>query len=365
MDVYKVLLDQESIRGERTAWIFRWILYGISFLLAAVIYFVQQRPIVGLYGMVLSFGAISYNILLTRFILRNRTSPWIRYVSVTVDIVALTLYNMVDTIFTSTLVPVTTSTLVLYPLLIFLASLRLDRALIIYSTLLSAVAMNVLWGFAYPHFDPSIAGALVSADILGEVYRTLYIVVGGLLMLFIPGTITRLLKNQRDVFEKNRDNYELAHRDNLTGLSNRRMLDEHLPQQLARANLEMFSIGLLYLDLDEFKPVNDSFGHDVGDLVLIEAGRRLTSAVRDDDMVARVGGDEFVVVLNRVEGKKNCQFLSQRIKASFAQDFLVDGKVIKIGVSIGSALYPIEAKSATELIEKADKEMLKQKKQKR
>ena len=364
MDIYQILLQQEAIRGERTAWIFRWILYSLILILAAAVYFVQGR-IVGFYGMLLAGTTLLYNAALSWFILRKCEYRWIRYVSVSMDIAALTTYNALDTIYNSALVPVTTAALLVYPVVLFLAALRLDRKLIVFATLVSALAINLLYGFAYPHFDPVIASQLVSADILGQVYRTAYLVLCGFLMFFIPGTVTRLLMNQQEVHNKSRANYELANRDMLTGLANRRRLEDYLPQEIARAGREQSKLGVLYMDLDGFKPINDELGHDAGDLVLQEIGRRLSAVVRGYDLAVRMGGDEFVVILSRVENEENCQQLAERIRSALVQEILLDGKAVHLGVSIGYAIFPDHGLSQDELFEAADKAMLQQKKDRR
>lgn len=364
MDIYQILLQQEAIRGERTAWIFRWILYGLVLILAAAVYFIQGR-VVGLYGMLLAGTTLIYNAALSGFILCKCECRWIRYVSVSMDIAALTTYNALDTIYNSALVPVTTAALLLYPVVLFLAALRLDRRLIVYATLVSVLATNLLYAFAYPHFDPVIAAQLVSADILGQAYRSAYLVLCGFLMFFVPGTVTRLLMNQQEIHSKSRANYELAHRDMLTGLANRRRLEDYLPQEIARAGREQSKLGVLYMDLDGFKPINDELGHDAGDLVLQEIGQRLSAVVRGYDLAVRMGGDEFVVILSRVESEENCQQLAERIRGTLTQEILLDGKSLHLGVSIGYAIFPDHGRSQDELFDAADKAMLQQKKDRR
>ena len=364
MDIYQILLQQEAIRGERTAWIFRWILYGLVFCLAAAVFFVQGR-VVGFYGMLLSGTTLLYNAALSWFIVRKCEYRWIRYVSVTMDIAALTTYNVLDTIYNSPLVPVTTAALLVYPVVLFLAALRLDRRLIVYATLLSALATNLLFGFAYPHFDPVIAAQLVSADIPGQVYRTAYLLLCGFLMFFVPGTVTRLLMNQQEIHNKSLANYELAHRDMLTGLANRRRLEDYLPQEMARAGRENAKLGVLYMDLDGFKPINDELGHDAGDLVLQEVGRRLNAIVRGYDLAVRMGGDEFVVILSHVENEDNCRLLAERIRSAIMQDMQINERSVQIGVSIGYAIFPDQGLSQDQLFEAADKAMLQQKRDKR
>jgi diguanylate cyclase (GGDEF)-like protein len=364
MDVYQKLLDEESIRGERVAWIFRWILYGVVSGLAAVVFFYQGHR-AGLYGMLLSAVPVVYNLVLWPMIRQRKTYPWVRYLSVTIDVMGLTFYNAVDTIFTTPFVPATTAALLLYAPVIFLASLRLDRRLIVYATALSVVTMNALFACAYPRFDPAIASRIVSADVPGQVYRTLYVVLAGLLMLFVPGTISRLLKNQRDVYENYLESERLSMSDNLTGIANRRALEPWFARNIASAAHSGSALAVAYVDLDRFKPINDEWGHDAGDAVLREVASRLKEAVRDKDLVARVGGDEFVVALTVDEsetGRRSiAETLSARIVESVARPIAVGDAVVTVGVSAGVAVYPDDGASMKRLIELADGRMLERK----
>ncbi|KNY25833.1 diguanylate cyclase [Pseudobacteroides cellulosolvens ATCC 35603 = DSM 2933] len=263
MDIYKALLQNEAGRGEKIAWIFRWALYSLAFFLAAIVYFFQDG-ISGLFGMILSLCALLYNLIITYFIRKKLYYGWIRYTSATVDVMALTLYNAIDTYFHTPLVPVTTATILVYPCIIFLASLRLDRRLIIYSTLLTAISMDILYAFASPYFDPVVTKELSSCNIFGQAYRTIYILLCGFLMLFIPGTVERLLRNQREIYEKSISNYELAHKDRLTGVGNRMLLEEHLEKIHEMAVTNNLKYSVIFIDLDGFKEINDEYGMNWG-----------------------------------------------------------------------------------------------------
>ncbi|MBK8801482.1 MAG: GGDEF domain-containing protein [Fibrobacteres bacterium] len=355
-DIFTELLMQEVHRGERISWIFRWVVHGFTFLLAMVVLLVQ-RDIVGLYGMCLLTLTLGYNGFLTYFIRRRRTDLWIRYVSVTVDIVFLTLYNAIDTFVHSPLTPVTTATLVLYPVLIFMASLRQDRKLIVYATLLAAFCMNVLFALAYPNFDRSIADQLICGDILGEIYRTAYVLLFGFLLLFIPSTINRLLKAQKNMIEHNLENFEKAHHDTLTGLANRRLLMDFLTKSIALSGRKNRRVAVIYLDLDGFKPINDKLGHDAGDQVLVCVAKRILSVVRESDLASRVGGDEFVVVAQEIDGRSGAEIMAQRILQAVQEPMMIEQTKQSLGVSIGVAIYPQHGQTAEELLHVADKAM--------
>ncbi|MBK9578410.1 MAG: GGDEF domain-containing protein [Fibrobacterota bacterium] len=355
-NIFTELFRQEVMIGERISWLFRWVVHGVAFLLAIVVFFVQD-DIVGFYGMCLLCLALGYNGFLGYLIRRQRTDRWIRYVSVTVDIVFLTLYNAIDTFLHSPLTPVTTATLLLYPALIFLASLRQDRKVIVYATILTAFCMNVLFALAYRNFDFSIASQLICGDILGQIYRTAYVLLFGFLLLFIPSTINRLLKAQKKMIEHNLENFEKAHHDTLTGLANRRLLMDFLTKSIALSGRKNRRVAVIYLDLDGFKPINDQLGHDVGDQVLVCVAKRILSVVRESDLASRVGGDEFVVVAQEIDGRSGAEIMARRILEAIQEPMMIQEKKQSLGVSIGVAIYPQHGSTAEELVHVADKAM--------
>ena len=146
----------------------------------------------------------------------------------------------------------------------------------------------------------------------------------------------------------------LALRDALTGLANRRLLGELLTAALARAVRSGTSLVVSYLDLDGFKAINDDYGHAVGDAVLEEVGRRLRAAVRDADVIARVGGDEFVVVQECPSDQTDR--LATRLGQLMSEAITLDGAAIQCGVSIGSVVAEPE-RDATAVVAAADAAM--------
>jgi len=133
---------------------------------------------------------------------------------------------------------------------------------------------------------------------------------------------------------------ELAQRDMLTGLANRALFSDRLRHALAVAKRDRNRFALLYLDLDKFKPVNDTHGHAVGDLLLKEVAQRLTQQVRESDTVARIGGDEFVVILRAIDGDQSVVQVGQHIVEALGQPFLIGELSLQISCSIGAAIYP-------------------------
>jgi diguanylate cyclase (GGDEF)-like protein/PAS domain S-box-containing protein len=146
----------------------------------------------------------------------------------------------------------------------------------------------------------------------------------------------------------------LALRDALTGLANRRLLDELLTTALARTSRSGMRLVVSYLDLDGFKAINDDYGHAIGDAVLEEVGRRLRAAVRDADVIARVGGDEFVVVQECPPDQTDR--LATRLGQLLSEAITLDGAAIQCGVSIGSVVAEPE-RDATAVVAAADAAM--------
>lgn len=148
-----------------------------------------------------------------------------------------------------------------------------------------------------------------------------------------------------------------AMHDQLTGLANRLQFTEELRRAINRARRSTKLVTILYLDLDRFKPVNDEFGHEVGDLVLMEVARRLDGCTRAADTVARLGGDEFAVLVTDHHSADETDQLCQRLGDAFAEPFTVAGHELKLSASIGRAVFPADADGADALLRRADTAM--------
>ena len=149
----------------------------------------------------------------------------------------------------------------------------------------------------------------------------------------IATDITPLKQHERELDR-------LAHYDALTGLPNRLLLADRMQQAIAQAKRSGKRLAVAYLDLDGFKPVNDQYGHDAGDALLIEIARRLEKAVREMDTVARLGGDEFVVLLLELAQIQECEVILNRILDSLRQPIRLGAETVTVGVSIGVCLCP-------------------------
>lgn len=160
-----------------------------------------------------------------------------------------------------------------------------------------------------------------------------------------------------DISDRKRDEVlvrQLAEEDPLTGLRNRRAFDAHLEFSLKEAVVHGTSMHLLVLDLDLFKPVNDSFGHAVGDRLLQEVAIRLSHSVRSSDVVARFGGDEFGVILTDSPERSDVARVCEKLIAAIREPAVIEGHGIRIGVSIGVGRYPEDGEQPGALFRAAD-----------
>ena len=171
--------------------------------------------------------------------------------------------------------------------------------------------------------------------------------------LIMTGTLTDITAKK----ESEELVWRHANLDALTGLPNRRMFRDRLEAEVRKACRNHRQLALLFIDLDGFKQVNDLFGHDAGDLLLMEAAYRITSCVRETDIVARLGGDEFTIVLTDLEDPNHVEFVCQKILSSLTQPFRIRNDFAYVTGSIGVTIYPLDGDGSEELIRKADQAM--------
>src|SRR5579872_176833 len=150
--------------------------------------------------------------------------------------------------------------------------------------------------------------------------------------------------------------------DNLTGLPNRLLLEDRIEQAIAHARRAAKPCALMFVDLDNFKPVNDMFGHPVGDELLKAVGGRLTNCLRQGDTVARVGGDEFIVVLSELAQAKDAIVVGEKLLQELARPFVVGQRQLNVTCSVGISIYPTDGASVKELLTCADVAMYQAKK---
>jgi len=149
----------------------------------------------------------------------------------------------------------------------------------------------------------------------------------------------------------------LAYHDNLTDLPNRQLFMDFLDKGLARARRHRKSLALLFLDLNGFKQVNDTFGHSCGDLLLQEVARRLKTSIRESDIVARLGGDEFTLLMPDFTKTDDNSIMLRKILAVFEAPFILDGVTVECSASIGVSMFPEDGDCCEELMKKADSAM--------
>ncbi len=151
-----------------------------------------------------------------------------------------------------------------------------------------------------------------------------------------------------------RQMWHLAHHDRLTGLPNRDYLDAELERAIQASDRLDRPFALMYIDLDNFKDINDSFGHDFGDRVLLEALRRIRACLREGDMIFRHGGDEFLLILENLEDALAVDAIARKLIAAFAAPLRIDEQTVTARFSIGVSLYPQDADNAQDLLKHAD-----------
>jgi diguanylate cyclase (GGDEF)-like protein len=161
----------------------------------------------------------------------------------------------------------------------------------------------------------------------------------------------------RELRESEERMRHMAQHDPLTQLPNRALFSDRLRAALARARHDCGKAGLMFVDLDHFKGVNDAHGHAVGDQLLVAASARMRDCLRESDTLARIGGDEFVVLLPRIDDRSDAELVAGRIRATLAQPFAIDGNELSISASIGIGIFPEHGCDDVSLMKSADDAM--------
>ncbi len=149
----------------------------------------------------------------------------------------------------------------------------------------------------------------------------------------------------------------LANHDQLTGLPNRTYFQEHLSGAIARSDRAGSCGALFFMDLDNFKSINDTLGHPIGDALLLEMSRRLKAFVREGELVSRIGGDEFTLVVENLDSAEDAAVVAQRVLKEFETPFACDGQELDMGCSIGISVFPIDGSDRDQIIRQADTAM--------
>lgn len=174
------------------------------------------------------------------------------------------------------------------------------------------------------------------------------------------GAVTHHIASFTDISERKAAEARidhLAHHDPLTGLYNRYSLEGRLAQSLLEAKRENRQVAIMFIDLDRFKVINDTLGHQIGDCLLVEVARRLTACVRESDIVARLGGDEFVIVPTVLGHERDAALIAGKVIEALAEPHLIDGKTLHATPSVGISVFPENGEDAGTLMKNADTAM--------
>ena len=149
----------------------------------------------------------------------------------------------------------------------------------------------------------------------------------------------------------------MAHYDVLTNLPNRSLLSDRFSQAIAHSQRNQSLLGICFLDLDDFKPINDKYGHKTGDQILIEVAKRIKETIREEDTVSRQGGDEFILLLGNFDSSFQCELMLERIHYSLSQPYFIDDLTLNLSASSGATIYPLDDADLDTLMRHADQAM--------
>lgn len=170
-------------------------------------------------------------------------------------------------------------------------------------------------------------------------------------------------KAEKQLHENQQHYQHLAHHDTLTGLPNRLLFNDRLEQAVLKSKRNGKSFALFFIDLDQFKQINDTAGHSVGDKILIHTTKNISSCIRADDTIARIGGDEFTVILSSFHNHDDISGVAQKIISTVQTPVTIEANTYEMTVSIGISIYPQDSNSIRALMQHADLAMYKVKEQ--
>jgi diguanylate cyclase (GGDEF)-like protein/PAS domain S-box-containing protein len=187
--------------------------------------------------------------------------------------------------------------------------------------------------------------------------RVLYLETKGNPILDSCGDVKNLVLVMRDVTERKQWEqtiFHLAYHDTLTDLPNRRLFVDRLRKEVYQAKRFQSQLAVMFLDVDRFKQINDSWGHEVGDVILAEIAKRIKQCLGENDVVARLGGDEFTILLPHISGRDQVDQIARRIRERLEEPLEVNGRQHNLSCSMGIAVFPADGREADELLKRAD-----------
>ncbi len=230
-----------------------------------------------------------------------------------------------------------------------------------YAPLWLAFATGVVAGVAFAYLDQ------LPQHMRMFVFPTDAAVLGGsYVAVVIASELLRRRDAQRVLLEQRlRQAEEVASRDTLTDMPNRRYFVDALRAAIANGRATGARFAVLYCDLDGFKEINDLHGHAIGDRTLAVASKRLTHALRPDDIVARIGGDEFGIIVRRIEDRSDVRRIQESIERAFGEPLTIDRLRLAVGITVGFALFPDSGTAEDALLNCADEAMYRRKRAKK
>jgi len=190
-----------------------------------------------------------------------------------------------------------------------------------------------------------------------DVRRTRHPLNGDFLFLVVEYDFTELYDALAEVESARARLHDIAMRDTLTGVNSLHYMQEAAKTEIAHAERHNLQLAVMFIDLDGFKSINDAFGHDVGDNVLCEVAQRVQATIRSEDMLARIGGDEFVVLLSHASCEADTELVARRILEALEQPVSVAGNEVRVSASIGISGYPNDGRDLEALLKTADAAM--------
>ncbi|MEK6266253.1 MAG: EAL domain-containing protein, partial [Clostridium sp.] len=240
-------------------------------------------------------------------------------------------------------------------ILIVLSMVRIKKNMLIITSITTFLLGLYVWNLSYSYH----MGTLYY--VAQNVSFAILIAVASSIHKINANRYNRINKQFKQVESSEKKIKQLAYHDHLTGLPNRLFLSEKLNHAILLSSRLETKLATMFLDLDDFKMINDTMGHDVGDQLLVEVSKRLVSTLRECDTVARIGGDEFIMLIEDVENMDSINMVSEKIIKCFSEPFRFNNQECFITSSLGVAIYPNDGVNAEELIKNADIAMYKAK----